>query len=138
MRVCHRSVQAIALAGAVGMWTSSVLGQVSGLGKGHKWFLKHGIQIQGMASAGDPFNLSTYQAMNYTAINWLWDSSTGEMGPAPGAMPWARWVGPGTPLAQNSTNMPPIGSEGPYMSNLIALSLGDEPDLNNPAIRDQY
>src|SRR5262245_52888091 len=102
MRVRRKSVQAFALAGAVGVWATSALGQVGPLPKGQKWFLRNGLQIQGMVSPFDSFHLGAYQAMNYTAVNWMWESNPGDLGPAPGNMPWARWVSPGSPPADST------------------------------------
>jgi hypothetical protein len=83
-----------------------------------------------MASRDHPFNLATYERANYTAINWIWASDVARHGPPPG-FPWARWIG-------DAKDMPPTGSEAPYMSRLVALSYGDEKDLNDPAVREPY
>jgi len=97
------------------------------IGKGHRILIERGLQIQGMVTRDDVFHLSTYSNANYTSINWLWQSSPSQMGAAPG-FPWARW-------AASETNVPPAGSEGPYMSQLITLQLGDEWNLNDNTIR---
>lgn len=132
-----RRLYSIAAASLTLITTSSVLAQISGLGKGQLWFLRNGLQLQGLSANFDPWDLTTFQNANYTAVNWLWDSSVGQQGAAPGAIPWARWVRPGA-TPPSSAEMPPLGSEGPYMSKLIALSLGDEPNLNDSAVRDTY
>src|SRR6184192_2669800 len=92
------------------------------LSKGNQILINQGLQVQGMVTNFDPFHLSTYQAAYYSSVNWVWDSNTPAQGTAPGAIPWARWV-------RNPSEMPPLGSEGPYMSKLIALQLGDEANL---------
>jgi hypothetical protein len=103
------------------------------LSKGEQILINQGLQVQGMVTNTDPFHLSTYQAANYTSINWLWDSNTAAQGAAPGAMPWARW-------ARDQSEMPPRTgyNETGYMSKLIALQLGDEANLNDDATRTNY
>jgi hypothetical protein len=107
------------------------------ISKGQRILIEHGLQLQGMVSTDDPFHLKTYQGLNYTSVNWIWNSRTGDLGAAPGSMPWARWVSGGDDLPA-SAQMPPRGDEAAYMPNLIALSLGDEPDLAKPEVRDKY
>src|SRR2546428_1421096 len=97
------------------LFSHSVTGQVS---KGFQILTNRGFQVQGMVRNTDPFHLTTYSNANYTSINWLWDSTPSAMGTAPG-FPWSRWV-------NSETNMPPQGSEGPYLSQIVALQLGDE------------
>jgi hypothetical protein len=106
------------------------------LSKGHRILIENGLQIQGMASADDPFHLQTYAALNYTAINWFNNSNPRLMGPPPGVL-WARWLQP-KEVPPPASEMPPSAIERPYAGKFIALSLGDEPDLNNPAVRDKY
>lgn len=106
------------------------------LSKGHRILIENGLQIQGMASADDPFHLQTYAALNYTAINWFNNSNPKLMGPPPGVL-WARWLQP-KEVPPPASEMPPSANERPYADKWIALSLGDEPDLNNPDVRDKY
>jgi len=89
--------------------------------------INRGLQIQGMVTKDDIFHLSTYSNANYTSINWIWDSNPSLMGAAPG-FPWARWV-------NDETKVPPLGSEAPYMSQLVSLQLGDEWNLNDATLR---
>src|SRR5436305_1968092 len=81
------------------------------ISKGNQILINQGLQVQGMVSnlPDDPFHLNTYQAANYTAVNWIWDSNTAALGTAPGAMPWARWV-------RSQAEMPPRAgyNEAPY------------------------
>src|SRR5439155_23814531 len=105
-------------------FSHSVNGQV---GKGFQILTNCGFQVQGMVANYDIFHLTTYSNANYTSINWLWDSDTTKMGTAPG-FPWARWV-------SGTTNMPPQGSEGPFVSQLVTLQLGDEWELNDGPTR---
>jgi len=98
------------------------------LSKGHRILIERGLQTQGMVTKDDVFNLDTYQAANYSAIHWLWESNPSLHGPAPG-FPWARWVG--------DENQMPGAPEQPHLPQLVALQLGDEWDLNNPALRDR-
>ena len=98
------------------------------LGKGHAILIERGLQVQGMVTKDDGFHLDTYQNANYTAINWLWESNPAAHGPAPG-FPWARWV--------HDENQMPAAAEAPYLSQLIALQLGDEWNLNDPVLRDR-
>ena len=102
------------------------------LPKGHRLLIEHGLQIHGMVTKDDLFHLETYANANYTAINWLWEANPSRHGAAPG-FPWARWVA-------DESQMPPRDGAGeePFLSKLIALSLGDEKDLNDPAVREPY
>jgi hypothetical protein len=95
--------------------------------KGFQILMNRGFQVQGIVANYDAFHLSTYSNANYTALHWLWGSDVNQHGPAPG-FPWARWV-------SNQGDMPPVNSEGSYMSQLLMLQLGDEQELNNDAIR---
>src|SRR6185503_20848738 len=97
------------------------------ISKGQQILLNRGFQVQGLVSRDNGFQLATYSNANYTSIMWLWDSNPSLMGAAPG-FPWARWVGA-------ETNMPPQGSEGPYLSQLVTLQLGDEWNLNDATMR---
>jgi hypothetical protein len=107
-------------------YAGSAFAQVS---KGNWILLTRGQQVQGMVTKDDVFHLSTYSNANYTSIHWLWDSNPALHGPAPG-YPWSRWV-------IDETKVPPQGSEGPYLSQLVTLQLGDEWNLNDPALRDR-
>ncbi len=98
------------------------------MSKAHRILIQRGLQTQGMTTKDDSFNLATYQNANYSTLAWLWESNTSLQGAAPG-YPWARWVGDET--------MMPSGGEQPYFSQLVALQLGDEWDLNNPTMRDR-
>ena len=123
---------------AIGAFASFARAQLpADLPKGHRILIENGLQIQGMVNIADPFHLATYQGLSYTGVNWIWDSRVSDLGPAPGAMPWGRWVRPGT-NPPSTSEAPPRDGEGPYMSRLISLSLGDEPNLNDPAVRDTY
>jgi hypothetical protein len=97
------------------------------ISKGNQILIIRGLQVQGMVTRGDVFHLSTYSNAHYTAVNWLWDSNPSLMGAAPG-FPWSRWAG-------NETNVPPLGGEGPYLSQLVSLQLGDEWNLNDATTR---
>jgi hypothetical protein len=105
--------------------------------KGFQILINQGLQVQGMATNYDPFHLSTYQAANYSSVNWVWDSNVSAQGPAPGSISWSRWVRDHYTTDQKP-EMPPIGAESGYMSKLISLSLGDEPNLNDDATRTYY
>ena len=102
------------------------------LPKGHRLLIEHGLQIQGMVTKDDVFHLQTYKDANYTAINWLFEADTSKQGPPPG-FAWARWVG-------DESQMPPRAgaNEEPYMPRLLALSLGDEKNLNDDKVREPY
>src|SRR5688572_6583403 len=62
------------------------------MSKGHEILVRRGLQIQGMVTRDDVFNLNTYTNTGYTSIHWLWDSNPSQMGVAPG-FPWSRWAG---------------------------------------------
>lgn len=95
--------------------------------KGHRILLEHGLQFQGMVATYDPFHLGTFRDANFTTVSWIWNSADSWLGDPPG-FPWARWVG-------NESQMPFNAEEAPYAANLLALQLGDEQNLNDPAIR---
>jgi hypothetical protein len=97
------------------------------MSKGHEILVRRGLQIQGMVTRDDVFHLNTYTNAGYTSIHWLWESNPSQMGTAPG-YPWSRWAG-------DETKVPPLGGESLYMSQLITLQLGDEWNLNDPALR---
>jgi hypothetical protein len=109
------------------LWLGGAAAGVGQLSKGNLILLERGLQVQGMVTRDDVFHLSTYSNANYTSINWLWDSSPSQMGAAPG-FPWSRWAG-------DETKVPPLAGEGPYMSQLVTLQLGDEWNLNDAALR---
>ena len=98
------------------------------LSKGHRILIERGLQVQGMTTKDDVFHLNTYAGANYSAIHWLWESNPSLHGAAPG-FPWARWV--------HDENSMPGGAEQPYVSQLVALQLGDEWHLNDAGLRDR-
>jgi hypothetical protein len=98
------------------------------VGKGHGILIQRGLQLQGLVTRDDAFDLGNYRKANYTTILWLWESNPLLHGPAPG-FPWARW-------AQDETKMP-ASTEQPYLNQLVSLQLGDEWDLNDAATRDR-
>src|SRR5689334_16485918 len=100
------------------------------LSKGFKLLIEHGFQIQGMITKDDGFHLPTYFAANYTTLDWLGESNPAVYG-KPAGLPWGRW-------ASDPDHMPPIGDEKRFMGKLISVSLGDEPDLNNPNQRQKH
>ncbi|HEX2475806.1 MAG TPA: hypothetical protein VHK01_13730 [Lacipirellulaceae bacterium] len=118
----------LAMPAALGMALTATSVAVAQISKGHQILIERGLQTQGMVTKDDVFHLDTYRQANYSAINWLWDSSPSQHGPAPG-FPWARWV--------RNENQMPSTAEQPYLSQLIALQLGDEWHLNDPAVRDR-
>ena len=110
-------------------WGAMLISADAAVSKGQLILLDRGFQVQGIVTRDDVFQLSTYQNANYTSINWLWDSNPSSMGAAPG-FPWSRWV-------RNESEMPPLGSEASYLSQLVLLQLGDEWNLNDPIVRDR-
>jgi hypothetical protein len=98
------------------------------LSKGHRILIEHGLQVQGIVTQDDVFYLTTYQNANYTSIHCLWTSNPTAHGPVPG-FPWARWVGDESQMRGPA--------EQPYLSQLVAIQLGDEWNLNDPALRDR-
>lgn len=105
-------------------WCPTAQAQV---GKANQIFINRGLQLQGLVQYNDFFHLGTYQAANYTSINWGWTSAPNLTGPAPG-FPWSRWV-------SAQTNMPPQNGEASYMSQLVMLQLADELNLNDDTTR---
>lgn len=97
------------------------------LSKGHRLLLERGIQLQAMVDPNSPFHIDTYRAAGLNGVAWIWTSDSSLLGPAPG-FPWMRWTG-------SPADMPCTPSEQPFCSNLVAVQLGDEQDLNNPSVR---
>jgi hypothetical protein len=95
--------------------------------KGQLILIDRGLQVQGMVTRDDVFNLATYSNANYTSVHWLWTSSPSQLGTAPG-FPWSRWAG-------DEASVPPLTGEATYMPQLVTLQLGDEWNLNDAAIR---
>jgi hypothetical protein len=93
------------------------------LSKGQQILLNRGLQVQGMVNSADIFHFDTYTNANYSAINWFYSSVPSAMGPAPG-FPWGRWV-------SQQSEMPPSSDEASYMSQLVTLSLSDEPYMDS-------
>lgn len=140
----HDSVSGLRLRGATALASpSSLLGAAvaalllgivqpaqAQLSKGCQLLLNRGLQVQGMVEWDDFFHLDTYSNANYNSINWIFTSNPSLGGTAPG-FPWARWV-------SDPTNMPPLATEGdetPYLSQCIALQLGDEWNLGDDTVR---
>jgi hypothetical protein len=112
------------------------------IGKAHLILLDRGLQVQALCKDDCYVHLDTYSNANYTALNWINESNyiNGQpvihasrpewMGPPPG-FPWARWaLDPGLMPPLNT----PYGSEAPYLSQLVSISLSDEPNLYDPAV----
>jgi hypothetical protein len=116
------------------------------LSKGHRILIDRGFQILGLTQPDNYFHLDTYTNAGYGTVAFSTDS-TGNLGPistftgdAPG-LPWARW-------APNETSMPGVGTgqtgngstysrenEIPHLSQLVAIQLADEWNLNDDAVR---
>jgi hypothetical protein len=113
--------------------------QAQTVGKGHLILMDRGLQLQGLSQDDCYLHLDTFSNANYTSIAWInspnpsgHSSRPDWMGPAPGFL-WSRW-------AADETQMPPQitpygGDETPNMSQLFALQLGDEWNLNDDTVR---
>jgi hypothetical protein len=140
-----RRLAVIAAAATAFAAEESAIAQTANLSKGYQILLNRGFQIQGLSIKENGFHLTPaangatftggYYDVGYNTVNWAYsnvsnnpNSNVSSLGAAPG-VPWARWV-------DAEANMPPIGDEAPYMSNLVGLSLADEQDYNNQSIRD--
>ena len=97
------------------------------ISKGNQILLSRGLQLGAMVEPADYFHLNVYSNANYTTVDWFHDTDNSQLGDAPG-VPWARWV-------SSITNMPPQGNEGPYLSQLVMLELGDEWNIDDDATR---
>lgn len=122
------------------LWYSrTAAAQVS---KGHHILIDRGLQVQGLAQDDCYVTLSTYTNLNYTSVCWINDTNSSGvtihssrnpwLGDPPGFL-WSRW-------AKGDTQMPPQitpygGDETACLSQLFALCLGDEWDLNDPTAR---
>lgn len=89
-----------------------------------------GFQIEANADPNGDFSSTTMLNANYDSVIWQWTSNLARQGTAPG-IPWGRFV-------QDPSQMPPQGGEGPYMSQLYSLQLGDEPALENSSTFNSY
>jgi hypothetical protein len=112
----------MAAAAAVMILGHAQIGQAQ-FSKATQILLTRGLQLQGLVQPADYFHLDTYSNANYNTINWGYSSAPDQLGPVPGA-PWGRWV-------SDSTQLPPLAGEEPYMSQLVCLSLSDEPYLDS-------
>lgn len=111
---------------------SILLGSVHAqtLDKGHQILLKRGVQSFALAARTSPVNLNVLKGANFTGLMWSWDGTgfdCSELGPPPG-YPWARW-------ASNQSMMPPQPGEEGYMPSLVAISMGDEQNMNDATVR---
>src|SRR4051812_49073857 len=117
------------------------------LSKGYQILINRGFQVQALVTKDNGFHFQPeahapadgtftggYYDIGYNTLDWTFastnnpNSNVATLGAAPG-VPWARWV-------DTQADMPAIGAEGRYMSNLVGMSLADEQDLNNPTVRD--
>jgi hypothetical protein len=137
---CKRSLLVLTAAVAfASLGVSAVFAQIS---KGHQILIDRGLQLQGLSQDDVYLHLDTFSNANYTSINWINSVSNSTssahssrpdwMGDPPGYL-WSRW-------AWDETQMPPQitpygGDETPYLSQLFALQLGDELNLNDDTIR---
>ncbi|MDB6057249.1 MAG: hypothetical protein JWO95_1093 [Verrucomicrobiales bacterium] len=123
------------------VWTSH-----AEISKGHSILVQRGFQILALTQPDNYFHLDTYTNAGYTTVGFSFNS-TGNLGPLstftgpPPGFPWARW-------APDESNMPGQGSgttgngdvysrtnEIPHLSQLVALQLQDEWNLNDDATR---
>jgi hypothetical protein len=114
------------------------------ISKGHQILIDRGLQIQGLSVDDNFLTLSTYSNANYTSIQWLNEINTNGvathssrpdwMGTPPG-FPWSRWAKAENQMAPHVT--PYGGDETPHMSQLVALQLGDEWNLDDTTIRNR-
>lgn len=107
------------------------------LSKGNEILIDRGLQVVGLVQPDDVFNLETYSDAHYSSVLWTWSYASDQsswkhmsrLGSAPG-FPWGRWAG-------DESAVPLLEQEGPYMSQLILLQLGDEWFLDEPSLRDR-
>lgn len=104
------------------------VGSAYSVTKGHQILINKGLQSNVWMKYDTPFNLTLFQNAGFTSVLWEGESDMSRLGPAPGAVTWMK-------RSDSPALMPPQGGEGPYMSKLVAISLGDEQDLNNPTTR---
>lgn len=99
------------------------------LSKGYQILLTRGVQMQGLSQWNDYWTYSVYSNANYSSVNWGGESRPEWMGTN---QLWSRW-------AMDETQMPPQnlgnGDEAPIMTNLVALQLADEWNLNDDTTR---
>jgi hypothetical protein len=123
--------------GVVGLIACAQRGHAQ-LSKGNLILMDRGLQLQGLSQDDCYLHLDTFTNASYTSINWINSISPAHssrpewIGAAPG-FPWARWV-------SDETQMPPQispqgGEETPYLSQLLALQLGDEWKNDQPRAR---
>src|SRR5690242_9982523 len=115
-----------ALACLVGAFFIPAGGALAEITPAQQILINRGLQLSNMATSGDVFHQSTYQATGYTTEAWEFDTNIDQLGD----MPWSRWVSnssdmPGGPNHQN---------ESPYLNQLVSLEMGDELNLNDPNV----
>src|SRR5688572_18294947 len=98
------------------------------ISKAERIFIKHGLQIHGLAFVDDPFHLNVLKAASFNGVNWNWKTKPAAMGKPPGELFWNYWVN-----SEKDTSLKP--DEQPYAAKLVALQLRDEQDMNNPEVR---
>src|ERR1051326_636075 len=120
--------KAMALAGAVLAGVSSAArGQIASLDNGHRILVNNGLQIWGVdTDTSYGFDYNTMAAANMNAVMWGFPAAGGtDMTKLSTGNKWAKWTdyngSPSTALT---------ASEQTHASDLIALSVGDEQDLN--------
>lgn len=136
----HRRTALVLVALTLALLHSDASAQIS---KGHQIIINRGLQLQGLCQDDCYVTLSTYTNLNYTGFHWVNGANAGVpvhssrpdwMGNAPGILPWGRW-------AADETQMPPHdptpygGNESPYLSQLMAICLADEWNLNDDTVR---
>jgi hypothetical protein len=123
----------IAVLGATGEMTWAQLGQLT---QAQAYLINNGLMLSSMATSGDVFNQSTYSGAGYTMDNWENTPNFDQMGSAT----WSQWVsspGGAYDKAAYMAVLPGGANEpvaAPVLNNLVSLEMGDELNLNDPAV----
>jgi len=94
------------------------------LSKAEKIFVKRGLLVHALCFPDHILHPQTLTDCGFTGVTWPGASNLKQLGPPPG-MPWCKWIGEDEQLNDD---------EKAYESNLVALQLRDEQNLNDEKI----
>jgi hypothetical protein len=113
----------------MGAWVAILLLAVPARGevsKADRLFMKNGLYMHALCFDDHLLHLETLKKCGFTGVTWPFKSNMKQLGPPPG-LPWCRWT-------TSDEEVTVTAEEKPYVSNLVALQLRDEQDLNDPKV----
>jgi len=93
------------------------------ISKADRIFMKNGLYIHALCFDDHLLHLPTLKDCGFTGVTWPFKSNMSQLGPPPG-IPWCRWT-------TSDEEFDITSEEKPYESNLVALQLRDEQNLND-------